>query len=82
MSRIIPVFVNNTLVRVPDHATLLDAVRSWSADAARDVEQGARVIIDSRGLPLPGDTRAYGGAIVRIIPARGRETTAELPILD
>lgn len=77
MSQPIIVFVNGTLVRVNPDATLLDAVRAWSADAAREVEQGARVITDSRGLPIAPETRARRGTIVRLIAARDRDAAAE-----
>jgi hypothetical protein len=77
MNQPIPVFVNSTLVRVSPDATLLDAVRAWSADAAREVEQGARLITDSRGLPIAPETRVHSGTIVRLIAARDRDAAAD-----
>lgn len=70
MSRTIPVFVNGTRVEVRNDATALDAIRAWNADAARDVAQGARVVTDSRGLPIPAESVVHAGAIFRLIPAR------------
>ena len=66
------VFVNAVKLEVPRSATALDAVRAWSADAARDVERGERAIADHRGLPTPPDTPVHGGAIFRLISARAR----------
>ena len=77
MSRTIPVFVNAQRLEVDADSTALDAVRTWNADAARDVEEGARVVLDSRGLPIPADTRVYGGAIFRLISARGHDASAD-----
>lgn len=73
MSRTIPVFVNAARVDVRDDATVLDAVRALDANAARDVEQGTRIATDSRGLPVPPETRLQAGAIVRLVSARERD---------
>jgi hypothetical protein len=71
------VYVNSTGLDVPDGSTALDAVRAWNAAAAADVSLGERVIADSRGLPTPPDTRAHGGAIFRVLPARRRHDGGE-----
>ena len=71
------VFVNATGVDVPTGATALDAVQAWSADAAREVAQGARLITDSRGLPIPGDSPMSAGSILRLIPRRDRDADAD-----
>jgi hypothetical protein len=67
------VFVNARRVVVPAGATALDAVRADDAEAAEAVERGARVITDSRGLPCAADATLSAGAILRLIPARGRD---------
>jgi hypothetical protein len=77
MSRTIPVFVNSALVRVESDATALDAVRAWNAAAAHDVEQGLRIVTDSRGLPIEADAPVHGGAIFRLIPARARDAESD-----
>jgi hypothetical protein len=76
MSRMIPVFVNAQRVEVRADSTALDAVRTWNPDAAREVEEGGRVVLDSRGLPIPAETPVYGGAIFRLISARGRDAAS------
>ena len=65
------VFVNAARLELPAGATVLDAVRAWSADAAGEVEGGRRVVTDSRGLPTPADGSVYAGAIYRLTTARG-----------
>lgn len=70
------VFVNANGVDVPPGATALDAVRAWNADAAAEVTNGARVITDSRGLPIDGSTPMNSGAILRLIANRGRNAAA------
>jgi hypothetical protein len=69
-SRPLRVFVNGTGVDVPAGASVLDAVRRWSADEAAAVASGERVITDSRGLPVAADLRVSAGSIFRLVPAR------------
>ncbi|MDQ3697187.1 MAG: hypothetical protein M3373_04080 [Gemmatimonadota bacterium] len=68
------VFVNAQRVEVDAGATVLDAVRAWSPEAAQAVEVGARVITDSRGLPADASKPVHGGAIFRLVPVRARGT--------
>ena len=70
------VFVNAVGVEIPAGSTALDAVRAWSADAASDVASGRRLITDSRGLPIGAETPMPAGAIVRLVPNRGRDAAA------
>ncbi len=70
MTRIIPVFVNSVKIELPTDSTALDAVRLWNEGAAREVQDGTRVITDDRGLPIVPDTLVHGGSIFRLVPAR------------
>ncbi len=70
MTRIIPVFVNSAKIELPGGSTALDAIRLWSEAAAREVMEGARVVLDDRGLPIDPDTVVHGGSIFRLVPAR------------
>jgi hypothetical protein len=67
-------FVNERGVSVPRGATALDAVRAFDAlgptALAAGVAAGARVIVDSRGLPVDAAAPAHGGAIYRVLAAR------------
>jgi hypothetical protein len=70
MTRIIPVFVNSTKIEVPNDSTALDAIRLWNPAAATEVTEGARVVLDDRGLPIDPSTTVHGGSIFRLVPAR------------
>lgn len=76
-NRMVRVFVNAAGVDVPAGATALDAVRAWSTDAAGEVTSGARLITDSRGLPIDGATPMPAGSILRLVANRGRESAAD-----
>lgn len=76
------VFINTQRLEVPAGTRVLDAVRAWNADAARDVEAGARVVTDSRGLPTATDTPVYAGAIFRLTTARGARADAGDDLAD
>ena len=75
--RSVPVFVNGELVDVPADSPVLDVVRQWNAEAARDIERGARALTDSRGLPLDPASIAAAGTIVRVLSAREGDSGAE-----
>jgi hypothetical protein len=66
----IRVFVNGSGVDVPPGSTALDAVRRMDPTAADAVERGARVVTDSRGLPVSRDVVVQAGSIFRLIPNR------------
>jgi hypothetical protein len=68
--KMVRVFVNSAGVDVPAGATALDAVRAWDADAAREVTDGARLITDSRGLPIDSGAPMSAGSILRLIANR------------
>lgn len=70
-------FVNGRGVDVPAGGTALDAVRLADPAEAAEIEAGRRAIADSRGLPFPVDTPAYGGAIYRTISARAAQKALE-----
>jgi hypothetical protein len=70
--RMVRVFVNAAGVDVPAGSTALDAVRLWNSDAASEVASGARLITDSRGLPIDGATSVVAGSIFRLIAKRER----------
>ena len=71
------VFVNAVGVDVPAGSTALDAVRAWNADAAAEVTAGARLITDSRGLPIDGSAPMSAGSILRLVAKRDRAAQTE-----
>jgi len=72
VSETVRVFVNAVPVDVTRGATALECVRSWKSDEAQAVAAGARVITDSRGLPVDPSTTAAAGSIYRTITNRQR----------
>jgi hypothetical protein len=77
MTRIIPVFVNSAKVELAADSTALDAIRLWNEAAAREVEDGTRVVLDDRGLPIDPGTTVHGGSIFRLVPARAAGDAAD-----
>ena len=77
MNLMVRVFVNAAGVDVPAGSTALDAVRAWNASAADEVSAGARLITDSRGLPIDGATPMSAGSILRLIANRDRGSVGE-----
>jgi hypothetical protein len=69
-SRSVRAYVNARGVDVPAGSTALDAVRVFSATEAQAVERGERVITDSRGLPIDGDSAVHAGSIFRLVSGR------------
>lgn len=67
------VFINARGHDVAAGSTALDALRIADAEAASQVDAGARQITDSRGLPVAPETPVYGGAIYRIVSNRSRD---------
>jgi hypothetical protein len=71
------VFVNAAGVDVPAGSTALDAVRAWNAEAADEVTGGARLITDSRGLPIDAATPMPAGSILRLVANRDRSAAEQ-----
>lgn len=69
-ARSVRAYVNAQGVDVPVGSTALDAVRVFSATEAQAVERGERVITDSRGLPIDGDSAVQAGSIFRLVSGR------------
>lgn len=72
MSAALRVYVDGRGYDIPSGGTALDAIRAAAPARADRVAAGECAITDSRGLPIPPDTAAYGGAIYRVIPVRRR----------
>lgn len=73
MTDTVRVFVNGRGLDAPAGGTALDAIAVHSADDATAVRDGALVVTDSRGLPIPADTPLFNGALFRLIPNRVRD---------
>lgn len=68
------VFVNASPVDVEEGATAADCVRRWNEEEGAAIAEGRRVITDSRGLPIPGETPARAGSIYRTVTNRVAES--------
>ena len=76
-TKTVRVFVNATGVMVPAGASILEAVRCWNESEANAVEQGEKIVTDSRGLPIDAEERVSAGSIFRLLPVRKREGAHE-----
>jgi hypothetical protein len=52
----------------------LDAVRAFNPQEATAVNDGLRLVTDSRGLPLDPSTVMSAGSILRVVSSRSRST--------
>ena len=68
------VYVGSKPVDVPVSATVLDALEAADASLARVVQQGLSAVTDSRGLPISSDAPLHGGAILRVVAVRKRQS--------
>jgi hypothetical protein len=73
MTRLLRVFVNGNALDVSDGATALDCVRQWNGEEADAIAAKQRLITDSRGLAIGGDTVAHAGSIFRTVTNRGAD---------
>ena len=73
MSATMRVFVNGVGYDAPAGGTALDAVALHDADEVRAVREGAVLVTDSRGLPIDAESPLFNGAVLRLIPNRGRD---------
>jgi hypothetical protein len=71
------VYVNATAVEVSAGATAIACVRAWREDEAEAVVSGRRLITDSRGLPISGDSAAQAGSIFRTVANRTPDSRAD-----
>jgi hypothetical protein len=70
------VFIDARGVDVPPGATAIDAVEAYDKTLAVAVREGQKILTDSRGLPVEGDTALQSGAIFRLISKRDRSAAA------
>ena len=73
MTGTVRVFVNGVGLNAPSAGTALDAIAQHSAADAIAVRDGALLVTDSRGLPIPADSPLFNGALFRLIPNRERD---------
>ena len=67
MTEMLPVFINDRLVRLAAGGTVADAVAACEDETARQFRAGAATVTDGRGIRLAPDTPIHAGAILRVI---------------
>ena len=82
MSDTMRVFVNGIGLDAPSGGTAIDAVELHSPADATAVREGAMLVTDSRGLPVPADTALFNGALFRLIPNRDRDIADPATLFD
>lgn len=73
MTHTVRVFVNASPVDVPAGSSAIECVRIWSVEEGKAVDDGRRVITDSRGLRVDVGMRVAAGAIFRTVSNRASE---------
>jgi hypothetical protein len=68
------VYVDAKPVDVSASATVLNALEAADPALAHAVTQGLSAVTDSRGLPISSDAPLHGGAILRVVAVRNRDT--------
>ena len=61
------VYINETAVGVSPGSTVLDAVRSFSSEAATALESGRGHVTDGAGRPIALGESVSSGSIIRVI---------------
>lgn len=70
--KMVRIFVNAVGIMVPAGSSILDALRRWDESQAMAVEDGEKMVTDSRGLPIDANQRISAGSIFRLVPVRKR----------
>jgi hypothetical protein len=64
------IYIDSRPVDAARGATPLAALERHDAEAAALVREGARVIVDHRGLPAPLDESVTNGSIFRVVSSK------------
>lgn len=67
MSEAVPVFVNDTAVRVAAASSVAQAIAVYDEGLAAALETGTARVTDGRGIALDPAAPVYSGAILRVI---------------
>lgn len=76
------IFVDGTPVEARNGDSIVASIQRLRPDVATELRSGGRALTDSRGLPIPPDSPAYAGAIVRVVSARAARVAAEASAAD
>lgn len=70
MSDPVRIFLDGNALDAEPGERAVDAIARANPGMAADLRSGARVLADSRGLPVPADTPVFAGAIFRTMSGR------------
>jgi len=71
---VVRVYINENAVGVPPGSTVLDAVRSFSSNAADELESGRGHVTDGVGRPIELEKPVSVGSILRVVGAGSRRS--------
>lgn len=67
MTQSISVFVNGTVLTLPQGTDVAGAVRAFDPALERRIADGAAYVTDGRGIKISSGERLAGGAILRVV---------------
>jgi hypothetical protein len=67
MTESISVFVNGTVLNLPQGTDVVGAVRTLDPALERQIAEGSAYVTDGRGIEIPSHARLAGGAILRVV---------------
>ena len=67
MTESISVFVNGTVLNLPQGTNVAAAVRALDPALERQIRKGSAYVTDGRGIEISSDTPLAGGAILRVV---------------
>lgn len=67
MTQSISVFVNGTVLTLPQGTDVAGAVRALDPTLERQIADGAAFVTDARGIEISSGDRLAGGAILRVV---------------
>ena len=77
MTESISVFVNGTVLHLPQGTDVAAAVRALDHALERQIANGSAYVTDARGLEISGDEPLAGGAILRVVVRSRRGTDVD-----
>jgi hypothetical protein len=67
MTESISVFVNGTVLNLPQGTNVAAAVRALDPALERQIAEGSAYVTDGRGIEISSDTPLVGGGILRVV---------------
>jgi len=67
MTESISVFVNGTVLNLPQGTNVAAAVRALDPALERQIREGSAYVTDGRGIEISSDTPLVGGGILRVV---------------